>query len=176
VWHVQVEQFHTVVKGLATGPRNILASIKNQYLRLTSSNFTRLSIEIDWAVKPRKSTAASFLTRAQSADKKDLFVESRGKPKAAILSAGDLCQLQEVWGRHDPDYGLFLARFAANQKRLGRNQRYPSIAAWPSPRTNPFSDAEKAWQLMDGNIQVHRPPLLSRVHASSSYTLNSMPT
>jgi len=62
---VQVEQFHTVVKGLTRGLRNTIsmASIRNHYLLLVSSNFTRLTCPIDWVVQARNSTAAGFLAR-----------------------------------------------------------------------------------------------------------------
>jgi hypothetical protein len=160
LWYAQVEQFHTVVKGLARGPRNIMASIRNQYLRLVTSNFTRLTTEIDWVVKARKSTAAAFLSRAESADKKDLFAEPRGKGKPKTLKASDLCMLQELWGRLVPEYGELLERCNTAQKGISRARRV-SIAVW-SPRSLPYlTDKQKKWQKMDGEITV-------RVHSNAS--------
>jgi len=95
---VQIEQFHTVVKGLNRGPRNTMASIRNHYLLLCSSNFTRLAAPLGWVVKARGSTAAGFMTRYRSADKQDLFAEAKGKGHPAKLTAADLLQLQEIWG------------------------------------------------------------------------------
>ena len=151
----QVEQFHTVIKGLARGLRNTMASIRNNYLLLVSSNFTRLTcpLPIDWVVQAKGSTAAGFLARDRSADKKDLFVAPRGKGKAATLTAEDLLQLQEVWGRTVPDYGLFRARFDASNKRLPRHLRLSAISEWTGSR-DPLTLEERTWQLMDGNIRV----------------------
>lgn len=56
---VQIEQFHTVVKRLATGPKNIMASIRNGYLRLVKTNFTRLTIDLEWVAEARRSTVST---------------------------------------------------------------------------------------------------------------------
>jgi hypothetical protein len=170
IFCVQVEQFHTVVKGLNRGPKNTMASIRNHYLLLCASNFTRLMAPIDWVVEARASTAASFLGRARSADKRDLFVAPKGKGKTKTLTAGDLLQLQEVWGRAVPGYGLFRERFAGRQDRLPRTQRLGSIAEWKSTRQDKLSAEEKTWQKMDGSIEVHtraRTHMHARVHAHS---------
>jgi hypothetical protein len=131
-----------------------MASIRNHYLLLVASNFTRLTTPIDWVVEARQSTAAAFLARAPSADKKDLFVEAKGKGRCTTLTADDLCQLQEVWGRTVPGYGLFRARFAARNARLARHNRLTSITDWTSTQRDAFSEEEKTWQLMTGDIVV----------------------
>ena len=180
---VQIEQFHTVVKGLARGPRNTMASIRNNYLLLVSSNFTRLAAPIDWVIEAKRSTAAGFMARAPSADKKDLFVEPKGKGRPRTLKARDLRQLQEVWGRSVPAYGLFRARFAESNARLPRRLRLRAISDWTSTERIVLTAQEKTWQQMDGKIEVrnlilprflcvmltsthaHTQSLLTHVHA-----------
>ena len=133
-----------------------MASIRNHYLLLVASNFTRLTSPLNWVVEARKSTAAAFMSRDASADKKDLFVAAKGKGKNATLTADDLSQLQEVWGRTVPAYGLFRARFAASNARLARHNRLTSITDWTETQRDRFSEEEKSWQLMNGDIVVHR--------------------
>jgi hypothetical protein len=134
--YMQVEQFHTVVKGLARGPRNTLTSIRNHYLLLVSSNLTRIAAPLEWVVKARDSTAAGYVNRAPSADKKDLFVSPKGVGKNSILDAKDLLQVQEVWGRTVKKYGDFKLRYgtaASGQTRQYHQRLEGPIATDRSP-------------------------------------------
>ena len=162
VWHTvctQVEQFHTVVKGLARGPRNTIASIRNHYLLLVNSNFTRIAAPLDYVVKARDSTAAGYAARAPSAD---LFVAPKGAGKDGLLDADDMLQLQEVWGRTNAEYGDFRARYIKFNNRLPRAERTETIADWMGPlllgrqknAKHALTAKEKAWQKMDGKIKV----------------------
>jgi hypothetical protein len=139
---------------MARGPRNTMASIRNHYLLLVASNFTRLTAPLEWVVQARASTAAGFLTRSQSANKQDLFVEPKGKGKHATLTPADLDQLQASWGSEVPGYGLFRERYAACIRRLPRANRPLSIAQW-EPRNE--SREETSWKLMTGDIVVLIP-------------------
>jgi hypothetical protein len=163
--YTQVEQFHTVVKGLARGPRNTIASIRNHYMLLVNSNFTRIAAPLDWMVKARDSTAAGYAARAPSANKKDLFVSPKGKGKDGLLDADDLLQIQEVWGRTNAEYGDFRARYIKFTNRLPRAERTETIADWKGPlllgrkkqARCTITEEEKAWQKMDGKIKVLPP-------------------
>jgi hypothetical protein len=105
------------------------------------------------------------MARARSDDKRDLFVEAKGKGKHATLTAADLRQLQEVWAKLIPGYGLFRERFRRHNRRLprrgpdarGRSQVL-DIADWKSSRKEVFSREELQWQVMDGNITVRMHP------------------
>jgi hypothetical protein len=132
-----------------------MASIRNHYLLLVASNFTRLTTELDWVVKARRSTAAAYLARGRSEDKQDLFVTAKGVGKEASLTVADLAQLQEVWGRIIPGYGLFLQRFTRYNRRFARRNELENILNWKSSQRNVFSNAEMTWQLMDKRIMVH---------------------
>lgn len=151
---LQIEQFHTVVKGLNRGPRNTLASIRNHYLLLCSSNFTRLTAPVDWVVDAKTSTAATYLARAPSADKRDNCVAPRGKGKQATLAPGDFLQLQELWANTHAGFGLLHARFKKSNQRLARANQLRSIADFKSTRQNVLTAEEKRWQQVDATIMV----------------------
>jgi hypothetical protein len=98
------------------------------------------------------------LARDAAEDKRDLFVAVKGKGKHALLSAPDLLQLQEIWGKHVPGYGLFVERFEKRNARLPLygacvrgHSRLQDISKW---KNRHISQQEKQWQLMDGNIMV----------------------
>jgi hypothetical protein len=152
----QIEQFHTVVKGLARGPRNTVASIRNHYLLLVSSNFTRLAMDVPWVVKPRVSTAAGYLGRTDSANKMDLFVAPKGKEKITLVSQDELLQLQTAWTQLNPDYGAFHQRFSTAMARLPREERLNYINEWTDMYYDKsrLTEEEKTWQLMDGSTKV----------------------
>ncbi len=142
---VQIEQFHTVVKGLNRGPRNTMASIRNPYLLLCASNFTRLSAPVDWVIKAKTSTAASYLARDRSADKQDLFVAPKGKGKKKTLTPGDFLQLLECWANTHEDYGLLFERFNQHNAHLSQAQKLRSVADFKSTRQNVLTAGEKRW-------------------------------
>jgi hypothetical protein len=94
------------------------------------------------------------MAQARNTDKQDLFVDVKGKGKTKFLSAGDLLQLQVLWGTLEPGYGRFRERFAKWNRRRPRGQHLQTLRDWRSSRKDVFSPAEEKWQLMDAEIMV----------------------
>jgi hypothetical protein len=94
------------------------------------------------------------MAQARNADKQDLFVDVKGKGKSKFLSAGDLLQLQELWGTLEPGYARFQQRFARMNRHRPRDARLRTLREWRSSRQDVFSPAEEKWQLMDAEIMV----------------------
>ena len=157
-------RFQTVLKGCARSKKNAMQSILNNYLLLETSLNCRLTSEFDWTVTPAGSTTASYLLKPDSADKKERMYHVKGKATAGLLSDDHFKMLLDIWGMHNDDFGVLLARFkeAQGTERTRKRARHAStrkavtLAEWV-PRKDTLTRKEQRWTRMTPLVQVCVP-------------------
>jgi hypothetical protein len=83
------ERWHTIFRRLARSRKNVMVSIKNNYITLRSSSDARLTDEISWVTASLASTAPGLAARDEGGDKLERMCEPGGSPTFGHLSLED---------------------------------------------------------------------------------------
>ena len=150
---LDVERFHTLFKSFARGT-NVMASIKNNYEILEASQQNRMTEDMEWTTTPRRSTPAGLAARADSADKRDRCVETKGAFTKGVLSSADLLQVQDLWAIENAGYDRFRDNFRSYNRRRTDANKIAHIADWKETRQRTFSAEERIWQTMSPDVKV----------------------
>lgn len=154
------ERMHTLLKSLARGKKDLMASLVNNYRLLDLTMLARLSDDgPELALEPRRSTPAGFETRPDSSRRGlgQLDISPLGEPTRTRLSNDDFNLVQELWRIAEPEYEALWTMFEVYNRRRSAATSCKNIADFGDvPNTQRFhiSDRQRLMMTMSNRVMV----------------------